>query len=70
MITKIDANGRVQLPLTMRYWLDLNEGDELAVDHLGDGTIILKKIEDGGRLLGAGHAKAEIEGPVRGCVHG
>lgn len=66
MITKIDANGRVQLPLTMRYWLDLNEGDELAVDHLGDGTIILKKIEEGGRLLEAGHAKAGIEGPVHG----
>jgi AbrB family looped-hinge helix DNA binding protein len=46
LITKIDANGRVLLPLSIRYWLDLCPGDELAVDHLGDGTIILKKIED------------------------
>jgi len=45
LITSIDANGRVQLPLTIRYWLDLRPGDRIAVDHLGDGTIILKKIE-------------------------
>jgi AbrB family looped-hinge helix DNA binding protein len=46
LITKIDANGRILLPSSIRYWLDLRPGDELAVDHLGDGTIILKKIED------------------------
>jgi AbrB family looped-hinge helix DNA binding protein len=44
-ITQIDANGRVILPLAIRYHLDLNDGDELAVDELGDGTIILKKID-------------------------
>lgn len=44
MITKIDANGRVQLPIGIRYRLDLEEGDALAVDYLGDGTILLKKI--------------------------
>jgi AbrB family looped-hinge helix DNA binding protein len=44
-ITQIDANGRVMLPLGIRYQLDLNDGDELAVDELGDGTIILKKID-------------------------
>lgn len=44
-ITKIDANGRVLLPIGIRYQLDLNDGDELAVDELGDGTIILKKID-------------------------
>jgi AbrB family looped-hinge helix DNA binding protein len=66
MITTIDANGRVQLPLTMRYWLNLNEGDELAVDHLGDGTIILKKIEGNGRIMEAAHAKAAIKGHVHG----
>ncbi len=46
MITKIDANGRVQLPIGLRCRLDLEEGDALAVDHLGDGTIILKKIPE------------------------
>ena len=44
-ITQIDANGRVLLPLGIRYQLDLNDGDELAVDELGDGTILLKKID-------------------------
>lgn len=44
MIAKIDSNGRVQLPIGLRCILDLEEGDALAVDHLGDGTIILKKI--------------------------
>ena len=44
-VTQIDANGRVLLPLGIRYQLDLNDGDELAVDELGDGTIILKKID-------------------------
>lgn len=66
MITKIDANGRIQLPLTIRYWLNLNEGDELAVDHLGDGTIILKKIDESRRIMQTGHAKAAMEGPVHG----
>ncbi len=46
MITTIDANGRVQLPLGLRCRLDLEEGDALAVDYLGDGTIILKKIPE------------------------
>ncbi len=49
-ITQIDANGRVLLPLGIRYQLKLNDGDELAVDELGDGTIILKKIDRGLRF--------------------
>ncbi len=44
MITNIDDNGRIQLPLAIRYGLRLMPGDRIAVDHLGDGTIILKKI--------------------------
>lgn len=44
-LTKMDANGRVPLPLGIRYRLDLNEGDEFAIDYLGDGTIILKKVD-------------------------
>ncbi len=43
-IAKVDALGRVQIPIGIRYKLDLNYGDKLAIDHLGDGTIILKKI--------------------------
>ncbi len=43
-ITKMDTKGRVQLPIGIRYKLDLNYGDRFAIDHLGDGTIILKKI--------------------------
>ena len=48
-ITKLDAIGRVLLPLRIRNKLDLNEGDNFAIDQLGDGTIILKKMNDGDR---------------------
>jgi AbrB family looped-hinge helix DNA binding protein len=44
-ITKMDANGRVLLPIGIRYRLDLNDGDEFETVQLGDGTIILKKVE-------------------------
>ncbi len=54
MITDIDANGRVQLPLSIRHRLDLNSGDQLAVDYLGDGTILLKKINIHIGTAGAG----------------
>jgi AbrB family looped-hinge helix DNA binding protein len=43
-ITEMDANGKVMLPVGIRYKLNLNEGDMLAIDQLGDGTIILKKL--------------------------
>ena len=42
-ITKMDANGRVLLPLDIRRKLALYEGERLAIDQLGDGTIIIKK---------------------------
>jgi len=42
-ITEMDAHGRVLLPLEIRARLDLNAGDKLAIDHLGDGTIIITK---------------------------
>jgi AbrB family looped-hinge helix DNA binding protein len=41
-ITKMDTNGRILLPAGIRDKLDLNDGDRLAIDQLGDGTIILK----------------------------
>ena len=46
LIVKLDANGRVPLPLGLRYKLDLNAGDKLLVDQLEDGTIILKKLAE------------------------
>lgn len=46
LITNIDDNGRIRLPLSIRYGLHLLPGDRIAVDQLGDGTIILKKIEE------------------------
>ena len=45
-ITKMDTNGRILLPAGIRDKLDLNEGDRLAIDQLGDGTIILKKLAE------------------------
>jgi AbrB family looped-hinge helix DNA binding protein len=53
LITNIDANGRIQLPLAIRYGLRLLTGDRIAVDQLGDGTIILKKIEERETLAAA-----------------
>ena len=44
-MTNIDANGRIQLPLAIRYGLNLCSGDKIAVDQHGEATIILKKIE-------------------------
>jgi len=61
LITNIDANGRVQLPLAIRYGLDLCTGDRIAIDHLGDGTIILKKIDDDLVLRGADISNASVE---------
>ena len=46
LITNIDANGRIQLPLAIRCRRHLQPGDKIAMDHLGDGTITLKKIEE------------------------
>lgn len=50
-ITEMDANGKVMLPMGIRYKLNLNKGDMLAVDQLGDGTIILKKLAKELRFL-------------------
>ncbi len=61
LITNIDANGRVQLPLAIRYGLDLCTGDRIAIDHLGDGTIILKKIDDGVILKGVERSNSGLE---------
>lgn len=44
MIAKIDADGWVQLPPTILHHLELSAGDWIVVDHLGDGTIIMKKV--------------------------
>jgi len=64
LITNIDANGRVQLPLTIRCLLNLCPGDKIAVDQLGDGTIILKKILGNVCLADAGRSDADMKGPV------
>jgi AbrB family looped-hinge helix DNA binding protein len=42
----MDTNGRILLPVGIRDKLDLNDGDRLAIDQLGDGTIILKKLAE------------------------
>ena len=42
-ITEMDAHGRVLLPLEIRARLDLNAGDKLPIDHLGDGTIVKRR---------------------------
>lgn len=44
-LAKIDDRGRVQLPNNLRRKMKLKEGDEFAVEDLGEDTIILKKID-------------------------
>jgi len=43
-LTKIDNKGRIVLPIDLRRKLNLNEGDEFAIDDIGEDTIILKKV--------------------------
>ena len=44
-LAKIDDRGRVQLPSNLRRKMKLKDGDEFAVEDLGEDTIILKKID-------------------------
>ena len=44
-LAKIDDRGRVQLPSNLRRKMKLKEGDEFAVEDLGEDTIILKRID-------------------------
>jgi len=44
-VTKLDDKGRILLPGSLRKAEKLKEGDEFAVDSLGDGAFILKKID-------------------------
>ncbi len=44
-VTKLDDKGRILLPGDLRKAEKLKEGDEFAVDALGDGVFILKKID-------------------------
>ncbi len=43
--TKLDDNGRILLPSDLRQKANLKEGDEFAIDSLGEGTFIIKKID-------------------------
>jgi len=44
-VTKLDDKGRILLPGEIRKAEGLKEGDEFAVDSLGEGIFILKKID-------------------------
>jgi AbrB family looped-hinge helix DNA binding protein len=43
-VTKLDDKGRILLPSDLRQKANLREGDEFAIDSLGEGTFIVKKI--------------------------
>lgn len=43
-VTRLDDKGRLLLPVDLRRKEGLKDGDEFAVDSLGDGTFIIKKI--------------------------
>ena len=44
-VTKLDDKGRILLPSEIRKAGKLKEGDEFAVDSLGEGVFIIKKID-------------------------
>jgi len=44
-VTKLDDKGRILLPSDLRQKANLKEGDEFAIDSLGEGTFIVKKID-------------------------
>ncbi len=44
-VTKLDDKGRILLPSDLRQKANLKEGDEFAIDSLGEGTFIIKKID-------------------------
>ena len=44
-VTKLDDKGRILLPSEIRKAEKQKEGDEFAVDSMGDGVIIIKKID-------------------------
>lgn len=44
-VTKLDDKGRILLPSDLRQKAKLKEGDEFAIDSLGEGTFIIKKID-------------------------
>jgi AbrB family transcriptional regulator (stage V sporulation protein T) len=67
-ITKLDDKGRILLPSDLRRKANLKEGDEFAVDSLGEGTFIIRKIdlrslleEAIERAKGIDHEKVERE---------
>jgi len=43
-LTRIDDRRRVQLPSNLRRKMKLKEEDEFVAEDLGEGTIILKKV--------------------------
>ncbi len=44
-VTKLDDKGRILLPNDLRRKANLKEGDEFAIDSLGEGVFIVKKID-------------------------
>lgn len=44
LVTELDCEGRVRLPAEIISRLSLQEGDLIAIDQLGDGTMILKRL--------------------------
>lgn len=64
-VTELDDKGRILLPCEIRKAEKLKEGDEFAVDSLGEGVFIIKKIdlleEAIEKAKGIDHEKAERE---------
>ena len=44
-LTKLDDKGRILLPKDLRNAENLLEGDEFAIDSIGEGVFVIKKID-------------------------
>jgi AbrB family looped-hinge helix DNA binding protein len=44
-LTKLDDKGRILLPKGLRNAENLLEGDEFAIDSMGEGVFVIKKID-------------------------
>jgi AbrB family looped-hinge helix DNA binding protein len=67
-LTKLDDKGRILLPKGLRNAENLLEGDEFAIDSMGEGVFVIKKIDLRSLLeeaiekaKGIDHEKAERE---------
>ena len=61
IVRKVDAQGRIVLPIELRRTLDLGERDELEI-YLDDDKVVLKKYEPACIFCGSGFGLVTYQG--------